>query len=244
MLKPTWATDGVELYLGDCLDILPQFEPGSIHAVVTDPPYGVNNDCSYNARGLGEKTGKHWPARDWPQIHGDNRPFDPSPILALNLPTILWGANYYADKLPPSGWLVWDKEKPDQLDQSTCEVAWVSFKKNIRRFRHLWNGLCRATEVGEHYHATQKPIALMLWCLSFLPDAETVLDPFMGSGTTIVACIRTGRRAIGIEREKKYFDIAVERCKRELERFPLFTEEKPLKQGVLLPDEFSSEQIA
>ena len=227
MIQPTWETDDgvIRLYCADCLDVLPTLEAGSVGAVVTDPPYGVSNDCSYNARGLGYSREKNWPARDWPQVEGDNEPFDPRPFLAWGVPTVLWGANYFSDKLPPSGWFVWDKERPDQLDQSTCEVAWVSSKKNIRRFRHLWNGLCRATEIGEHFHPTQKPVALMEWCLSFFDVRGAVLDPYMGSGPVGVACARHGLEYIGIECHGPYFETAKNRIIAELSRTPLFPDE-------------------
>jgi site-specific DNA-methyltransferase (adenine-specific)/modification methylase len=150
---------------------------------------------------------------DYRPVIGDDRPFDPAPILALDVPTVLWGANHYADRLPASGgWLVWDKERPDDLDQSTCELAWTNCIKGVRRFRYLWHGMMRAGEHGENYHPTQKPAALMRWMLGlrWMPGG-TILDPFMGSGTTGVACVQTGRDFIGIEIDPGYFEIAKKR---------------------------------
>jgi site-specific DNA-methyltransferase (adenine-specific) len=216
----------------DCLQVLPTLGEGTVDAILTDPPYGVANRCNYNERGLGMSRGKNWPAKDWQDVHGDDTPFDPAPWLSFPK-VILWGANYYSDRLPKSGWLVWDKERPDELDQSTCELAWMNFRMGVRRFRYLWNGLCRAGEIGEHYHPTQKPIALMEWCLSLLPDAKAVFDPYMGSCPVGLACIRLKRRYVGCELHKPYFDIAVERCKRELDRHPLFDRPK-LRQGELI----------
>ena len=235
-VKPTWQTDNgsVQLYCADCLDVLPTLAAGSVDAVVTDPPYGIDAGRMTMGRGSRNDTGKHCPL-DW-----DNAAASTDDIMRLidGRPAIVWGGNYFG--LPPSSrWLVWDKCDPNS-DFASAELAWTNLPGVVKTFTMSR----KANSLLAGQHPTQKPVALMLWCLSFLPDAETILDPFMGSGTTIVACIRTGRRAIGIEREKKYFDIAVERCERELKRFPLFTEEKPLKQGVLLPDEFSSEQIA
>lgn len=204
--------DGVTLYRGDCLEILPTLE--GVDAVVTDPPYGINHPCNYQSRGRGKLAA----CNDYPDVHGDSRPFDPTPLLSLNVPTVLWGGNHYADKLPASGgWLVWDKERPDTLDQSTCELAWTNCVKGVRRFRHLWNGMMRASEHGENYHATQKPVALMAWVLglSWVPDG-TVFDPFMGSGTTGVACAKLGRKFIGCEIEPSYFDIACKRIEAEV----------------------------
>ncbi len=197
-------------------------------AVVTDPPYGIGHPVDYRSRGRGRLAGCRdlgkpiWRdphSNDYPTIEGDDKPFNPSPILALNVPSVLWGANYYADKLPPSsGWLVWDKRRPDTLDQATCELAWTNVVKGVRRFEHLWNGMMRASEHGQNYHATQKPVALMQWVLNlrWLAEFDTILDPYMGSGPVAAACERLGKRCIGIEIEPKYFDIACHRVEAEV----------------------------
>ena len=200
----------VDLRPGDCLEIMKTLPDGCVDAVVTDPPYGIGHPTDYQSRGRSVLA----QCNDYPPIVGDERPFDPSPILALDVPTVLWGANHYADKLPSSsGWLVWDKERPDELDQSTCELAWTNCIKGVRRFRYLWHGMMRAGERGENYHPTQKPVALMRWILGlrWMPDGGTVLDPFMGSGPTGVACVQTGRNFIGIEIDPGYFAIAKKR---------------------------------
>ena len=173
---------------------------------------------------------------DWEPVHGDDVLFDPSCILALGLPTVLWGGNHFSDKLPASGgWLVWDKERPDELDQSTCELAWTNCIKGVRRFRHLWNGLCRDSEIGEHLHPMQKPVALYEWILSlrWMKHHATILDTYMGSGPCGVACVRAGRRYVGIEKHEPYCEIAANRLRAERERFPLF-EPKELRQRELL----------
>jgi site-specific DNA-methyltransferase (adenine-specific)/modification methylase len=211
MTEPVRIGDNVTLYLGDCLDVMREIPDGSVDAVVTDPPYGIGHPCNYAQR----KRGALAPCNDYPDVIGDDQPFDPAPILALDVPTVLWGANHYADRLPPSGgWLVWDKLRPDNLDQSTCELAWTNCIKGVRRFRYLWNGMMRAGEHGENYHATQKPVALMRWVLGlrWIPTG-TILDPFMGSGTTGVACVQTGRNFIGIEIDPGYFAIAEKRIR-------------------------------
>ena len=206
--------EGVTLYFGDCLEVLPTLEPGSVDAVVTDPPYGISHPCRYATRGRGALANCH----DYPDVIGDNNPYDPAPLLAMQLPAVLWGGNHYADKLPASGgWLVWDKERPDQLDQATCELAWTNCVKGVRRFRHLWHGMMRASEHGETYHPMQKPVALYLWILG-LPwlQHECILDPYMGCGPCGVACVRTGRKFIGIELDPTYFAIARRRIETEL----------------------------
>ena len=231
---PTWADEefGVALYRGDCLEILPQLPDGCVDAVVTDPPYGIAHPCDFAARGRDNLA----PCNDYgPHIHGDTTPFDPSPWLGLGVPTVLFGANYFADKLPvSSGWLVWDKERPDDLDQSTCELAWTNCVKGVRRFRYLWNGMMRAGERRENYHPTQKPVALFRWIfgLRWMPDG-LVLDPYMGSGPCGVAAVNLGRAFIGIEIDPGYFDIAVDRIRKaitEAQGGPMFAEHKPTQQ--------------
>lgn len=198
---------GATLYLGDCTTIVPTIS--EFGALITDPPYGISHPCNFQSRGRGGLA----MANDYPNVYMDDRPFDPSFWLALGVPTLLWGANHFSSRLPDSsGWLVWDKERPDELDQATCELAWTNFVKGVRRFRYLWNGMMKAGEKGESYHPTQKPVALMEWVLGlrWTPHG-TILDPFMGSGTTGVACVKQGKKFIGVEIEEKYFDIACER---------------------------------
>ncbi len=202
----------MRLILGDCLEVMKTLPEKSVDAVITDPPYGIAHPCDFHSRGRGRLAR----CNNYPNIVGDNKPFDPSGILALDVPTILWGANHYADKLPPSGgWLVWDKGRPDDLDQSTCELAWTNCVKGVRRIQYLWNGMMRSGEHGENYHPTQKPVALMVWILNlrWVRGLRTILDPFMGSGTTGVACVQTGRDFIGIEIDPGYFAIAERRVK-------------------------------
>jgi DNA modification methylase len=210
-MKRYYQDGAVTIYHGDCREILPTLEP--VDLVLTDPPYGIAHPTDYASR----KRGSLAACRDYPPVHGDDEPFDPTWLLALDKPTVLWGANYYADKLPPSsGWLVWDKERPDDLDQSTCELAWTNFIKGVRRFRYLWNGAIRKGNQRLE-HPTEKPIALMAWVLTHRWTPEgVVLDPFMGSGTTLRAAKDLGRKAIGIEIEEKYCEIAARRMAQEV----------------------------
>lgn len=206
---------GIALYCGDARKIVPLMDPAGwrLGLIVTDPPYGIGHPTDYHARGRsGLAT-----CRDYPPVAGDGTPFDPAWLLALELPAVLWGANHYSSRLPDaSGWLVWDKERPDDLDQATCELAWTNFVKGVRRFRWLWNGMLRAGK-DQIEHPTQKPTALVTWCLS-LPwtPAGTVLDPYMGSGSTIEAAKLTGRQAVGIELEPAYCEVAARRLRQEV----------------------------
>ncbi len=225
-VTPDYERDGITMYCADCLDILPQLPDGCVDAVVTDPPYGIGHPCDYASRRRGWITECR---QDWPDVIGDDNPFDPAPILAMGLPTILWGANHYGSRLPDSsGWLVWDKHRPDDLDQATCELAWTNCVKGVRRFSHLWNGCMRASERKENYHATQKPVALYMWCLSlrWTVGFHSIFDPYMGAGPGGVACIRTGRKFIGIEKERKYFDIAVKRIEEAFDSQGLFRQDE------------------
>jgi DNA modification methylase len=194
------------LYLGDCRDILPTL--GKVDAVVTDPPYGIGEAAGKNA-----SRGKLAVSKDYGNDAWDNEPVSPEAIALLRAAgkwLVIFGGNYYA--LPATScWLVWDKEN-GASDFADCELAWTNLPKAVRRIRYMWNGMLRAHGEERGDHPTQKPIGVMKWALSHLPDpAQTILDPFMGSGTTGVAAVQMHRDFIGIEREPKYFDIA---CKR------------------------------
>lgn len=218
------------LYLGDCLEVLPTL--GSVDAVVTDPPYGIGfSHGGGDVKGIGG--GKYATRLANKPIAGDDRPFDPGPWLDVAESTILWGANHFADSLPPSSaWLVWDKRAASKhcKDFADCELAWASLKGVARVFRHQWDGMMKASERGvPRVHPTQKPIELMRWCLGFLPDAQTILDPFMGSGTTLVAATQLGRNSIGVELDPDYFDIACKRVEGAWKQPSLIPEPKPVK---------------
>lgn len=208
---PYYSEDNITLYCGDAIELLPDLPEFDL--VLTDPPYGVEHPCSFNSR----KRSRLARCNDYAQVHGDNKPFDPEPWI--NQPAILWGANHYASRLPDSdGWLVWDKELPDTLDQSTCELAWSNVVKGCRRFRFLWHGMIRGGEPTALVHPTQKPVELMRWCLSFpwTKGFETVLDPYCGSGPVLRACMDLGKRAVGIEINEDYCKIAVERLRQRV----------------------------
>ncbi len=202
-MVPYYQEDGITIYCGDCREILPTLTFG---CVISDPPYGISHPTDYAARGRSKLA----QCRNYAPVFADNSPFDPSWLL--NWPCILWGANHYASKLPDSsGWLVWDKLRPDELDQSRAELAWSNFVKGCRVFPFLWNGMMRASdELLEH--PTQKPVALMKWCINqkWTPTG-VIADPYMGSGTTLVAAKDMGREAIGFDVEERYCEIAAKR---------------------------------
>lgn len=210
-MQPYYSENGITIYHGDCREVLPSLP--KVDLVLTDPPYGI----AYNP------TGGNGVARrgNLERVKGDRNPFDPS--LLRDYPSlILWGANHYADKLPASAaWLVWYKrDGVPSIDFSDCELAWSNLKTPARVFNHLWHGMLRDSERGElRYHPTQKPVVLMRWCLKLAPDAKLILDPFMGSGTTLRAAKDLGRKAIGIEIEERYCEIAANRLRQEVLSF-------------------------
>lgn len=209
------------LYHADCLDVLPLLS--GVDAVISDPPYGIDHKVERTIKGGGKWNHGNYAKR----IAGDKEPFDPTPWLSFPI-AVLWGANNYADKLPASsGWLVWDKRRggthsPDFI-ASDCELAWCNSIGSVKILSHLWAGLCRESEVGQHLHPTQKPVRLMAWCMAVakVPAAATVLDPYMGSGSTGVACIQSGRSFIGIEKDPDHFATACKRLKEEQQQMKL-----------------------
>jgi len=222
---------GQRLILGNCLEVMPQL--GVVDAVVTDPPYGIGYSPGCGGGGIRRKDGSRYEKRFTGKdlVIGDDKPFDPSPILAIGVPTIMWGGNHFASRLPDSkSWLIWDKRRGTSTnDFADAEMAWTNLQTPARCLPHLWNGMLRDSERGvPRVHATQKPIVVMKWCLSFIPDAKTILDPFMGSGTTLVACQRTGRAGIGIEIDPVYFETACQRVD-EAARQPDFFTAPPAK---------------
>jgi len=223
--KPDFELPGVVLYCGDCLEILPTLAPGSVDAVVTDPPYGIGED---GGRFRDRKGGGHrvLPKGGWDSDRPPQAAFDM--MLAMSHEQIIWGGNYFADMLPMSrGWLYWDKKMGG--DFSDGELAWTSRDAVLKSF-----SCCN--KMGGKEHPTQKPDALMDWCLGFVDDANTILDPFMGSGTTGVACVRLGRKFIGIEIDPGYFEIACRRIREAHDETALFREPQPVAKQLSLED--------
>ena len=216
------------LYRADCHEVLPLLP--RVDAVVTDPPYGIgfnfNKDRCGRTSGLSfNKNGSTGGDRAWSNIHGDDAVFDVRPWLGFNQ-VILWGGNNYAGLPPARCLLIWDKRRettPD--DYGDAEIAWTNLDSVIRVHRQTWRGLVREGEEncavnGPKLHPAQKPAALMRWCVSMTDGL--VLDPFMGSGTTGVACVKLGRKFIGIEIDPGYFDIACRRIEQAYAQPDLF----------------------
>lgn len=212
-MKPYYEKGGIVIYHGDCREILPTLP--KVDLVLTDPPYGIGAD---QPRGNTGKNG-HILQRVYPKTDWDKSP--PSQdvinqIVQAGDKAIIWGGNYFG--MPPSsGWLVWDKDNGSNR-YADCELAWTNFPMAVRRFLWKWHGFLQdsASEKEDRHHPTQKPLQVMAWCLSFAPKAQTILDPFMGSGTTLVAAKQLGRQAIGIEIEERYAEIAALRLAQDI----------------------------
>jgi site-specific DNA-methyltransferase (adenine-specific)/modification methylase len=209
------------LYLGDCMEVLPTLP--KVCAVLTDPPYGIGADKSMH-KNSGTKHGKAAAAkRTYADTDWDSKPIGPDVIDAITAAgdhVIIFGGNYF--QLPPARcWLVWDKRNGTN-EFADCELAWTNLDKPVRKIEHMWNGMLRKGGEERNDHPTQKPLGVMSWCLSHIPAAKTILDPFMGSGTTGVACVKAGRTFIGIEREPTYFDIACRRIEKAYSQPDMF----------------------
>jgi DNA modification methylase len=230
-MEPTWQTKcgSVKLWLGDCLDVLPTLEAGSVDAAVTDPPYGIGERLVRGGGGGGWHRMVASGANEW-DVKPDQQAF--AEIFRISAEQIIWGGNFFP--LPTCEKpLCWDKVRPNQKNVSEWEYAWTSLTGRAEIFRYCANGgfILAAPRV----HPTKKPLPLIEWCLSKIPNTRSVLDPFMGSGTTGVACVRTGRKFLGIEKEERYFNSAIKRIEAELNRAPLF-DEAPVVQTSLLED--------
>lgn len=205
--SPFYDRDGITIYNTDCRDILQQL--GDFDLLLTDPPYGIGYVKGKGGKGIHCKNRRNIDA-----VVGDDQPFDPQPFMEFKN-AILWGANHYAARLPHGRWIAWnklgDKEPWDSF--SDVEFAWQNGRGKDRIVSHLWKGLCQAGAGEKRWHPTQKPLGVMKWCIGLVPDAKTVLDPFMGSGTTLVAAKLLGLRAVGIEINADYCAVAVERLR-------------------------------
>jgi site-specific DNA-methyltransferase (adenine-specific)/modification methylase len=197
------------------MDILPTLD--KVDAVITDPPYGINENSKKVA-----SRGKLAAPKDYGDFDWDKAP-PPDALIELirtkGQHQAFFGGNYFT--LPPTScWLVWDKLNGSN-DFADCELAWTNWPKAVRRLQWRWNGMIRQGN-EERYHPTQKPLEVMKWVIELCPKSETILDPFMGSGTTGVAAVQMGRKFIGIEREPKYFEIACKRIEDAQRTFDMF----------------------
>lgn len=224
-----------DLYCCDCREVLPTL--AQVDCVLTDPPYGIGREKGMggggtDASGRYQRRPKNY-AGDW----DSERP--PRELLAAVASAgriaIIWGGNYFADALPVGGrWLFWDKLN-SMPSYSDGEMAWTSIPgASVKKFVQCSNGLASLCD-GERVHPTQKPLALMRWCLEQAGKPAVTLDPFMGSGSAGVAAVEMGLQFIGIERDPKYFEIACRRIEQAQKQVSLFAHDeqpKPTQAGL------------
>lgn len=211
-MTPYYEHAGITIYHGDCRKILPHMPKHDL--LLTDPPYGIGE-----AAGKNKSRGKLAVAKDFGDLAWDDAPASDVDLLLSRQKTtnhVIFGGNYFT--LPPSScWLVWDKVNGDS-DFADCELAWTNRKSAVRMFRWQWAGMLQENMARKEIrvHPTQKPLALMKWCLSLFPDAKTVLDPFAGSGTTGVACKAMGLKCSLIEKHEPYCEVIANRLSQEV----------------------------
>jgi DNA modification methylase len=199
-MKPYYDEDGITIYHGDCREILPQLP--KVDLVLTDPPYGINAARNRNSQ--------KWGWTDF-EITGWDIERPPSDLILQAVlagkKAIVWGGNYFTDCLTPTDkWLIWDKGQ-SEFSLADVEMAWCSWRGAARRIT-----LARAIALRDgKQHPTQKPIAVMKWAIQQAADVKSIIDPFVGSGTTLRAAKDLGRQAIGIEIEERYCEIAAKR---------------------------------
>lgn len=216
-MKPYYDHAGIQIFHGDCREILPTLP--KVDLVLTDPPYGVNQNTN-NSRFSGgtagnmAKRGKGIGSANGHAVVGDDKPFNPACLWNSADDFILWGWNNYPQHLKQGACLVWIKRNDAAFGSflSDAEVAWMSKGCGV----YCWKDLSNNAIANQRVHPTQKPQPLMTWCMGLFPAAQTILDPFMGSGTTLRAAKDLGRRAIGIEIEEKYCEIAARRMQQEV----------------------------
>lgn len=216
-MEPYYEQDGITIYHGRCEDILPTLEP--VDLVLTDPPYGIalNPDNTRFSGGSAlskSKRGSGIASKQALKIIDDDKDFDPSFLLKYGKHQVVWGWNNFPDKLPRGASLIWLKRNDEAFGTflSDAEMAWMSKGHGV----YCRRDLSLYAIANNRSHPTQKPVSLMKWCLDFFPNADTILDPFMGSGTTLRAAKDLGRRAIGIEISEEYCEIAVRRLQQSV----------------------------
>ena len=212
-LTPYYQEDGVTIYHGDFREVSADtWIASGVDVVITDPPYGIGYRTPSSSKR--PKSGM--------EVLGDKSPFDPSHLLSLKKPMGIFGANHFAARLPDSpGWIVWDKRYGmDSNDQSDAELMWTNILGSVRIIRVMWNGggsLLAENGPARCIHPTQKPLAVMAPIVDMLSSlGHVVLDPYAGTGTTLVAAKSIGRRAIGVELEERYCEIAAERLRQRV----------------------------
>lgn len=213
--------DCCSVVCGDCLELMREIPDGVVDAVITDPNYGIREARKDNASRSCLAVSRDYPIESW-----DDVPCNPEQIAEIrriSIHQVIFGGNYF--ELPPTScWLVWDKQNGDN-DFADCELAWTNLDKAVRRIYWQWHGMIRKGN-EDRFHRTQKPLGVMEWCIRQAGNPQTIVDPFAGSGTTLVAAKKLGRHFLGFEISEEYCKIARERIAR-IEAQPTLFESKP-----------------
>lgn len=213
-MKPYYSDKYCTIYYARWEEVLPELVPGKVDLLLTDPPYGIKaaREARQKTRGKLAKP-KNYGDADWDDVRESRLPTDHA------VHHIIFGGNYYADMLPPSScWLVWDKLNTG--DFADCELAYTNLPGAVRRYTYRWNGMLKQLP-EDRWHPTQKPIAIMHWCIGMADHKtkshiSTIIDPYMGSGTTLRAAKDLQRQAVGIEINERYCEIAAKRLSQEV----------------------------
>jgi DNA modification methylase len=215
MLTPYYQESGITIYHADCRAVLPLLP--SVDLVLTDPPYGIGEAAGKNKNRSALAKSADYGNESWDDAPAPQWLIDWVRQLARQ--SIIWGGNYYT--LPPTScWLVWDKDNGEN-DFADCELAWTTLPSAVRRLKWTWHGMIQENMARKEprVYPTQKPIALMKWCIGLAGAVETILDPFMGSGSTLRAAKDLGKQAIGIDRREQACEIAANRLRQEVLAF-------------------------
>lgn len=229
-MTPYYENDLVRLYLGDAREVLPTTDKR--HTVlITDPPYGIDLDTTQTK----SKTG-----RTDRKVHDDHQPFDPTWLTDRYDRAVIFGGNNFASRLPDSGdWIVWDKVTRNGLKMRIAEyeLAWTrGITGRTVGLRHMWSGAFRASERGTAYHPCQKPVALIDWILTLpgIKPTDTIVDPYAGSGATLIAAHNAGMKTIGAEIDEQYCETIATRLSQQTTPLPTQQAHKPTQEALEL----------
>ena len=215
MSKVIFKTKRVVVIHGDSVPLIPMLRKKKVTAIIADPPYGIGHDFNHAKRGWSTVC----KGNDFGVVENDDKPFDPTSWVDF-AKVVLFGANNFCSRLPQSnGWIVWDKTGHGRVISKQgigdAELAWTKGCTGaVRVYNQLWQGMCKEGEEKIRVYPSQKPIGLFYWIIRrFTKPEDIICDPYMGSGTTLLAALKAGRRCIGIDINSKACDIAVERLR-------------------------------
>lgn len=214
-----------KIYHIDCLEGMRLMKEQGIIAdwCITDPPYGIGEDGKKNHSRSCLAKAKCYTPKEWDKKRIEKIYFDI--MREVSKEQVIFGGNYYTDFLPPSScWVVWDKEN-GETDFADCELAWCSKKSAVRIVRYKWQGMLQGNMKNkeERIHPTQKPLPIIEWILNkYTKEGDLILDPFIGSGTTAVACHKLKRKYIGFELDEEYFNLASKRIEEAKSQISIF----------------------